>query len=56
MVQGPAKLFGAPPFFPQKALQNEPRNIIVIYITSKIKPSFYYPCVADEKVLAVADF
>ena len=28
----------------------------VIYIMREIKPSFYYPCVAVEKVLAVEDF
>ena len=31
-------------------------HIIVIYIMREIKPSFYYPCVAVEKVLAVEDF
>ena len=29
---------------------------IAIYLTSIIKPSFYYPCVAVGKILAVADF
>ena len=29
---------------------------IAIYLTSIIKPSFYYPCVAVGKILAVAGF
>ena len=36
-------------FLTTKALQNDPRNIIVIYITREIKPSFYYPCVQLKK-------
>ena len=31
-------------------------DIIVIYITREIKPSFHYPCVAVLKFLAVAGF
>ena len=30
--------------------------VIAIYLTSIIKPSFYYPCVAVGKFLAVAGF
>ena len=32
------------------------RQKIAIYLTSIIKPSFYYPCVAVGKILAVAGF
>ena len=31
-------------------------NILAIYLTSIIKPSFYYPCEAVGKILAVAGF
>jgi hypothetical protein len=31
-------------------------TMLAIYLTSIIKPSFYYPCVAVGKFLAVAGF
>ena len=37
-------------------IKDETEIIIAIYLTSIIKPSFYYPCVAVGKILAVAGF
>ena len=54
--RSPAKPFGYPPFFDHKSATNHPSHIIAIYLTSIIKPSFYYPCVAVGKILAVAGF
>ena len=47
------KPFTTAPFFDHK---NDPRDIIVIYITGEIKPSFYYPSVEGQKTFGSRGF